>query len=233
MSNIYRYAEHIVHYQMPYALNENLPSTPLEELRFLCFFHGETQRRSRSELSFTAEQIREATGIHPSNLGRVRKSLMDDGLLLFKKVGRAHYYTVCDPTDKTPVPDGKESLEIDLDSLTAEALRRYFQPKLRRCKPTDNGLSSRCPFPDHNDTRPSFSVELVDGNGGRWKCESCGKHGKLVDFERHLSEDPNGTTIDTSEAHARVLKRLRTLGVKESSTGKPDVIFSYCDEEVR
>jgi len=230
MSNIYRYADHVQHYQMPYALNENLASASVEQLRFLCFFHGEAQRKSKSELTFTADEIRIATGINPSNLGRVRASLVNDGLLLVKKVGRVHYYTVCDPTDKTPVPDGRNNLDIDFDSLKADVLAKFFRPRLKRCKPTDNGLASHCPFPNHRDKNPSFSVELVDYNGGRWKCDGCEKHGKLVDFELYLSEDSKGATIDPAEAHALVVKRLRSVGVKEGAA-KKDVVFDYCDAD--
>jgi 5S rRNA maturation endonuclease (ribonuclease M5) len=235
MSNIYRYAKHIAHFQMPNAMLSKLTYMRADELRLLVFLNSEFQRTSKSELSFTAEPISRQTGIHPNNLGAARKGLMSLGLLLFRKDGRTYRYICCDPTDKTPVPDGsstESSACIDFDGVTANVLRRYFEPHLQSCKDTSNGLSGCCPFPSHDDKTPSFSVELADGNGGRWNCFGCKKSGKLIDFEVYLSEDTAGVTIDRTEAHRLVVDRLRSLGVTASTTGlSGDVVYSYTDEE--
>jgi len=43
--------------------------------------------------------------------------------------------------------------------------------------------STRCPFPDHEDKSPSFSI---DKSGFRWKCFGCDKHGGSIDLVKHF-----------------------------------------------
>ena len=232
MANVYRFAKHVVHYQLPQVLISKLTFIRLEELKLLNFLHSEFQRTSKSEVTLQAETISIKTGIHPTNLGAARDSLVSQGLLLVRKIGKTITYIACDPTDKTPIPDGNSNgSRINFDDLTEDVLRRYFESALRLCKRTENGLSGCCPFPTHDDRTPSFSVELKDGNGGRWNCFGCGKSGKLVDFEVHRSEDATGRTINRTDAHRLVIDKLRGLGVTESATEKSnDVAYAYCDE---
>jgi 5S rRNA maturation endonuclease (ribonuclease M5) len=232
MSNIYRFAKHVVHFQLPQVVISKLTFIKPEELKLLCFLNSEFQRTSKSEVSFKAEEISMKTGIHPTNLGGVRDSLVAQGLLLVRKTGKIFVYICCDPVHKSPVPDGSSNgSQIDFDEVTAPALRKFFERRLGASTVTENGLASCCPFPPHNDTNPSFSVELKDGNGGRWNCFGCGKSGKLVDFEVYLSEDSSGVTIDRTEAHRRVVDRLRSLGVTESTKGQQDdIVYVYTDE---
>ena len=228
MSNIYRYAKQIVHYQMPQALIPKLPYISFEELKLLNFVHSEAQRTSKSDVSLPGVEVSRATGIHPTNLGKVRKNLVAEGLLLVRDRGRSVVYSVCDPADQTLVPDGlPDGTRLDFDTLPADVLKRYFEPLLSRCKTSGNGLLSCCPFPDHEDKNPSFNVQLEDGSGGVWKCHGCERSGKLIDFEVHRSKAP----IDRKTARRLVVDRLQSLGVEESATGQDDVVYSYCDAD--
>ena len=231
MSNCYRFAKSVPHFQMPQAMVPKLNYLRVEELRLLIFLQSEFQRTSKSEIIMQAEAITKATSIHPSNLGRTRDSLVSQGLLLFKKKGKAFTYICCDPSDRSPVPDGSTGGgHLNFDDASAVMLRMYFEPHLNQCSPTENGLTGCCPFPSHSDTKPSFSVELKDGGGGRWICFGCGKSGKLIDFEVYLSENSSGVTIDRTEAYRRVSERLRGLGLTETVKGaQSDIVYSYCD----
>lgn len=233
MSNIYRLASHVRHYQMPAALQDVLTYIRHDELKLLHFLHSEFQRTSRSELSFPATSVCVKTGIHPTNLGKARRALVEFGLLLTRTAGKKVTYICCDPTDRTPIPDGNSNgVAIDFDSLSARVIEQYFRPRLKGCKHTSNGLSARCPFPDHRDTNPSFSLMLGDGTGGVWNCYGCNRSGKLVDFEVFMSEGSTGGSIDRSQARSRVIDRLRDLGAIEPTTGQQDdVVFAYCDED--
>jgi len=55
-------------------------------------------------------------------------------------------------------------------------------------KPTGSGLMGRCPFPDHNDKGPSFSVSP---HKGVYHCFGCGKSGNAITFLK----DHNGLTF--------------------------------------
>ncbi len=233
MSNIYRFAPHVVHFQIPQTLIQKLVFMKLDELKLLNFLHSEFQRTNRSEVTLQADAISGKTGIHPTNLGAARSSLVAQGLLLIRKTGKIITYVCTDPSDRTPVPDGiLYGGRINFDDASADVLRRYFEPQLKLCKPTENGIKGCCPFPAHDDKTPSFSVELMDGGGGRWSCFGCEKSGKLIDYEVYLSEDAAGVTISRTEAHRRVADRLRVLGVKESTKRRlDDIVYSYCDED--
>ena len=43
--------------------------------------------------------------------------------------------------------------------------------------------SIRCPFPNHKDLSPSFTVY---GNGLRWTCHACNKSGGSIDLVMNL-----------------------------------------------
>lgn len=232
MSNCYRWVKSIQHFQLPQAVIPKLTYLRVEELRLLIFLQSEFQRTSKSEVKLQAEAISWATSIHPSNLGRTRDSLVSQGLLLYRKKGKVFTYICCDPSNRTPVPDGGTGGGyLDFDDAPAEMLRKYFERHLKEFKPTENGLSGCCPFPSHNDSTPSFSVEIKDGGGGKWICFGCGKSGKLVDFEVYLSENSAGVTIDRTEAHSRVEVRLRALGLGEGSKGhRSDIVYTYMND---
>ena len=231
MSNVYRFSRGLSYYQVPHALDESLSYIKSAELKLLLYVQSEAERRSRSKIVLTGTDIAKATGIHPTSVGEARKGLVTVGLLVAEKRGANWTYVVCDPRDRTPVPDGREPSDvIDFDALTSRILRSYFRPHLRQCKPTANGLTGCCPFPTHKDDTPSFCVSLEEGSGGLWNCMGCHRSGKLVDFELCLSETAAGVTIDRQTAHTKVVNRLHALGVAESTTGKYDIVYTYHDE---
>jgi CHC2-type zinc finger protein len=51
---------------------------------------------------------------------------------------------------------------------------------------TFRGRKARCPFPEHEDSTPSFSV--FQGRDGTWRfrCFGCGRHGDAIDLLRQL-----------------------------------------------
>lgn len=58
----------------------------------------------------------------------------------------------------------------------------------------DRRQNIRCPFPDHNDSTPSF---LLDGKNG-YHCFGCEKNGgNAIDF--CLDLDPSSTFLDSVE----------------------------------
>jgi hypothetical protein len=190
------------------------------------------QRTSKNRHVLTGQEVNHATGIHITDIGRTRDALVRRGLLLIQKQGRSDVYIVCDPTDRTPVLDSMATgLPIDLDRLSARVLSMYFRPLLAGCRVTTDGLCGRCPLPHHNDSTPSFNVSLAKGSGGVWSCMGCGKSGKLVELEMYLSEDASSNVISPQEAMRKVIGRLHSLGVREGTTGKGDMIYDYCDEE--
>ena len=233
MSNIYRYAKHITHFQVPQELIPKLTYIKFDELKLLNFLHSEFQRTSKSQVSLQARVISRATGIHPTNLGVARKGLVDEGLLLAERRGMTYLYTCCDPTDRTPISDGTTvSSRINFDDATEPMLLAYFEQRIENCRRTSNGLHGCCPFMGHTDQNPSFSVTTAAGSGGVWNCFGCGKSGKLVDFEVYLSEDATGVTVDRTEAHKRVEAALRSLGLGDSAKSHPsDVVYDYVDSD--
>ena len=64
-------------------------------------------------------------------------------------------------------------------------LEQEFGAKLLR---RDNGdYQCRCPFPFHQDSKPSFSVQCRSG-GWFWYCYGCGVGGTIIEFvERYYS----------------------------------------------
>lgn len=82
---------------------------------------------------------------------------------------------------------------IDLDKvLNYEAL---YAAEIKKAKISGGKLTGLCPF--HNDTSPSFSVDLKKG---QYKCFSCNAHGNYINF---VAEKYG---IDTKEAYALILK---------------------------
>lgn len=72
--------------------------------------------------------------------------------------------------------------------------QKEYRLRLKEVKVSGNQLTSLCPF--HEDTVPSFSVDLKKGV---YKCFSCGAEGNYIKFRAELDG------IDTTEAYKRIL----------------------------
>lgn len=74
-------------------------------------------------------------------------------------------------------------------------------------QPTGRGeCRARCPLPDHNDDRPSFSVNV---HTGAWNCRGCQRQGNYVHFRAYLEPrefDPAGDAVPDFNAAERALK---------------------------
>lgn len=79
--------------------------------------------------------------------------------------------------------------------FTKEEIQRARDVPISQIIGTENRRQNlRCPFPDHNDSTPSF---LLDGDNG-YHCFGCGKHGNnAVDFCIDL--DPSSSFLDIVE----------------------------------
>jgi 5S rRNA maturation endonuclease (ribonuclease M5) len=233
MSNVYRYAyPRIQHFQLPRAIIPWLTSITSEELRLLLLVHADAEATSLSDVELSTEEISERAGIHRTNISRVRRALADYGLLLWRKTAGRFIYSICDPTTRTPVPDRTCLMQIDFTKVGAVKLRAYFQMIVESVKETKEGYRGHCPIPGHKDTTPSFFVDLEHAS---WQCRGCGKNGGLMDLEICMSQDASGRALSSSEAHTRVDRRLRSLGMGKTAKGKlmrpADIIYPYVDEE--
>lgn len=72
--------------------------------------------------------------------------------------------------------------------------QKEYSLRLKEVNVSGNHLTSLCPF--HEDTVPSFSVDL---KRGVYKCFSCGAEGNYIKFRAELDG------IDTTEAYKRIL----------------------------
>jgi len=232
MSNIYRYSfPTISHFQIPHALDKWLNSVSSEELKLLLLVHSEAERTSRSEVPLSTDQICQRTGVHKTNIGKVRRALVDYGLLLTRKVGRNYLYIVTDPDRRRAVADKTSLGAIDFNAPPT-VLTKYIQSILKDSKLTKEGMTGHCPIPGHGDRTASFVMDIH--NGGRWRCRGCAKSGGLVALEQLLSMDAIGKTISRDAAHAIVRDKLRALGLGTRTNGKPgpsvDIVYTYEDE---
>lgn len=232
MSNTYRYCFPAVsHFQVPHALDKWLNSISLEELRLLLLVQSEAEKLSRSEVPLSTDQICQRTGMHKTNISKVRRALTDYGLLLTRQVGRNYIYAVTDPNRKVPVVDKYSLMTIDFDA-PASVLTKYIKAVLKDSKLTKEGINGHCPFPTHQDGTASFTMD-VDAKG-RWWCRGCAKSGSLIALEQYLSEDAMGNTISADQAHTIVRDKLRALGLGKASSGKSarpaDIQYPYLDE---
>lgn len=81
-------------FRMPNTVMTNMKHLSTQQLRFLWFFHRETQKHQQTEMGFTAEQIHAATGIHPQTLEKVRSGLVELNMLRVRKVANRYFYGV-------------------------------------------------------------------------------------------------------------------------------------------
>lgn len=56
--------------------------------------------------------------------------------------------------------------------------------KHTKLSPGGRGYMGRCPFPDHNEKTPSFSVDEIKG---QYYCFGCKKNGNLMTFLQSFS----------------------------------------------
>jgi DNA primase len=92
------------------------------------------------------------------------------------------------------------------------------------------GVSSRCPFDDHDDKTPSFTI--FDKNN-RWQCFGCGKRGGAIDlvkFYFHLSFiDARRWLLDQSSLNASHITPRSKIEKSPAQNNKvfiPEKIFS-------
>ena len=91
-------------------------------------------------------------------------------------------------------------------------------------KPKGKELLCKCPFPDHDDGKPSFSVN-VDKN--LFQCFGCGRKGSIIDFVKEydnlslaetlkkLSNTPSLPTVGDPSGTGRKIKNpIRTNSQK-------------------
>ena len=92
---------------------------------------------------------------------------------------------------------------------------------------------AHCPFPDHEDSTPSFSVSERGYN-----CFGCGRKGGLTALARELGMDASDTPAEgcTLESYAQAkhlpLAFLRQLGLETATAGRSPVLrIPYSDEQ--
>jgi hypothetical protein len=233
MSNIYQFAyPTFPYFQVPHALDQWLNSITIEELRLLLLVHSQAQKDSVSHVPLTPDFICAHTGIHKTNISRVRRHLEEYGLLLTTKHGKDSTYIVCHPVTGKPMPDKTSVMQIDYKTAGPEKLLGYFQTFMPDARLSEDAYKAHCPLPHHPDTHASF--QFYPKHGG-WSCRGCGKKGNLMDLEIAMSENAAGDVISPSEAHSRIDRKLRKLGCGNGTKGKlvhpSDIVFAYTDEE--
>lgn len=91
---------------------------------------------------------------------------------------------------------------IDIDRLiNYEAEYRNY---LKGIKPSKGNIVSLCPF--HQDKKPSFSVNLKNGN---YKCFACGEEGNYITFRAKMMN------TSTEDAYKKILEELHIEPEKE------------------
>ena len=89
-----------------------------------------------------------------------------------------------------------------------------------------NGETTRCPFPEHEDKNPSFSIYY---NDRRFKCFGCGQKGDCIDLEKLLGGGETGDAI-------KRLTEWKGINIQDTrpvsrNKGTPVAEYIYKDEE--
>lgn len=66
-----------------------------------------------------------------------------------------------------------------------ESYRSFYEEYVERLSRRHPWSSGRCPFPDHEDRNPSFSVNVETGY---FKCFGCERQGSFTKFKQELFE---------------------------------------------
>jgi DNA primase len=109
---------------------------------------------------------------------------------------------------------GPKETTAALNNLTVQVVGRLLGLEM----PLTGSI--RCPFADHNDSKPSFAVL---GGGRRWICYSCGRQGGAIDLVKELRNLPFIeakcwlSDITGIGAHGRLPQTFRTR-IKTSPT---------------
>ena len=168
MSSVFRFSlQTISHYQIPHTIDKWLNSLKLEEFRLLHLVYGECERKSRTEVVLSTEEICQKTGIHRTNVAKTRSALIDYGLITVREDRRTYTYIIPDPNSGLPVPDKETIGTVSLENLSSETIEKYAREILTDVFDTKFGLQARCPF--HNDGTASLSLFT---DKGVWKCSS-------------------------------------------------------------
>lgn len=64
-------------------------------------------------------------------------------------------------------------------------LEQVLKQHLRKARRSGENLVACCPLPDHQDSRPSFSIHLTKGV---WLCRACGRKGNLKSLLRFMPD---------------------------------------------
>ena len=94
--------------------------------------------------------------------------------------------------------------KINLDQIID--YRTEYTAGVQKSKVTGDRLVGLCPF--HNDSKPSFSVDLKTG---KYNCFSCGASGNYINFYAHQSG------LGTKDAYAEI---LRNHGIEDPAEAK-------------
>lgn len=213
--NIFNETQHR-YFQLPYFVLPFLPVLTKNELALYVWLLSEAQHGTKGTVRATINDI----PVSKNGVQKAREGLVSHKLITAVKENSVYAYTFIDPTTGAPIKSETKKRTsdaeiINFDSLTAKELDDFFESYLTYAVPSENGISCRCPFPGHTDVNNSFSIELRDGGGGRWKCFGCKKGGKLIDFIINLSPTP----LSRKQAHQRVTSRLNGLRAGQTGDG--------------
>ncbi|MBF0158979.1 MAG: hypothetical protein HQL58_05595 [Magnetococcales bacterium] len=89
----------------------------------------------------------------------------------------------------------------------ALALYRQACPSLKQSGECWQG---HCPFPDHEDRNPSFTVYA----DGRFNCFGCQRHGSIIDLQQLLY---GGTTMEAAHQVAEAMGLAQSIGSKPAN----------------
>lgn len=225
MSNVFRFSlQTISHYQIPHTIDKWLNSLKLEEFRLLHLVYGECERKSRTEVELSTEEICQKTGIHRTNVAKTRNALVDYGLITVREDRRTYTYLIPDPNSGFPVPDKENIGTVSLESLSRETIEKYAKEILTNVFDTKLGIQARCPF--HKDGTASLSLFT---DKGVWKCRGCSETGNLYSLAKRLDGHPT-----MEKAVFAVNKRLRLIDASfrklQTSRISPDIDYVFRDE---
>ncbi len=113
---------------------------------------------------------------------------------------------------KGEINDGDLFKQIDI--------KKFFSERVKGFKTNGNGQATgHCPF--HDDTNPSFSVNIIDG---LWICHACDAKGNFYQFEMKLS------SVDFKTAVNNVEKWHNTSSANSQPKPVIKATYDYTDE---
>jgi len=234
MSNVFEKTD-VTYFQMPQALvrDEHLQQISLSALKLYCLVLFEAQRRTRLDHELLNEDIERFTGLSANSVSSGRNELVTLKLVRCKRgFGGRYTYTLLNPDTGTELVQSNTKASTrrynstpPLDKLSRDQYRHYFKNRLARREWSDTGsqIYTNCPFPDHDDRKPSMSINLAIG---KWTCHGCGRAGGVLHFEQYLSQCDKRTA---SKNISRIFGAKVTGDLLE--LGNPEAIYDYVDEQ--